>query len=276
MPHSEGEAEAVPAPSEVTAAPEEQTLEGARVAPRLVVTTAQGTREFCLDRETLILGRDPTSDIVVDDRVVSRRHARFQRTPDGYAIEDLGSVNGLTFRGVQVPKRLLGDGDVLRITPAVSLTYTIEPARDQGAAAPLPSAAPRASRLDGFARFLAPLLGQSPSNAKTQVQQGLLVTILGIVGVVFTVIKVAVQFFDLITHSLSPLLVALPYVILLLFFGAGVFSFYAIVRSTSVMHRERAAIGLAIIVVAFTALLVVVAVAVDVLTRVWLLPIVSR
>ncbi len=92
-------------------------------APRLIVKTPAGTQEFSLDRDTLILGRDPGSDIVIDDRVVSRRHAQLTRVATGYEISDLGSANGLTLRGARVPQKLLADGDVVWITNAVSLTY---------------------------------------------------------------------------------------------------------------------------------------------------------
>jgi ABC-type multidrug transport system ATPase subunit len=122
-----------PAPEDVTLiptllketlVPQAETLTfTAPAVPRLVVTTPQGTQEFALDRETLILGRDPASDMVVDDRVVSRRHAQLQRVAGGYEITDLGSANGLTFQAARVPKKLLADGDALWIAQTVSLTY---------------------------------------------------------------------------------------------------------------------------------------------------------
>ncbi len=65
----------------------------------LVVDTPQGTREFPLDRDRLVLGRDPTADITIDDQVVSRRHAELRRSGGGYEIVDLGSTNGLAANG---------------------------------------------------------------------------------------------------------------------------------------------------------------------------------
>jgi ABC-type multidrug transport system ATPase subunit/pSer/pThr/pTyr-binding forkhead associated (FHA) protein len=110
-----------------------------QAAPRLIVKTPAWTKEFSLARETLTLGRDPGNDIVVDDRVVSRRHAQLQRVAQGYEITDLGSANGLAFQGARVPKKLLADGDVLWITHAVSLAY-------QPAQAAAPGEAPLASQ----------------------------------------------------------------------------------------------------------------------------------
>jgi pSer/pThr/pTyr-binding forkhead associated (FHA) protein len=49
---------------------------------------------FVLDDDVTALGRHPESDIFLDDITVSRRHASVQRTPDGYAVSDAGSLNG--------------------------------------------------------------------------------------------------------------------------------------------------------------------------------------
>lgn len=49
---------------------------------------------FLLDTESITAGRHPDSDIFLDDVTVSRRHATFTRTPGGYQLDDLGSLNG--------------------------------------------------------------------------------------------------------------------------------------------------------------------------------------
>jgi Inner membrane component of T3SS, cytoplasmic domain/zinc-ribbon domain len=49
---------------------------------------------FVLDGEVTALGRHPDSDIFLDDITVSRRHAAVRRTPDGYEVSDVGSLNG--------------------------------------------------------------------------------------------------------------------------------------------------------------------------------------
>src|ERR1044071_5291644 len=49
---------------------------------------------FLLDTEVVTVGRHPDSDIFLDDISVSRRHATFTRTANGYVISDLGSLNG--------------------------------------------------------------------------------------------------------------------------------------------------------------------------------------
>ena len=49
---------------------------------------------FLLDNDVVTVGRHPDSDIFLDDISVSRRHATFTRTANGYVISDLGSLNG--------------------------------------------------------------------------------------------------------------------------------------------------------------------------------------
>lgn len=61
----------------------------------------------------MVIGRDPTCDLWVDDPSVSRRHARFVASGRRYSVEDLGSRNGTLVNGIQVHEKALDDGDVL-------------------------------------------------------------------------------------------------------------------------------------------------------------------
>ncbi len=118
------EATRVPTSPPETALREAESLTFiAPVTPRLIITTPQWTKEFPLEKRALTLGRDPANDIVVDDLVVSRRHAQVQPADGGHEIVDAGSANGLTFQGERVPRKLLADGDVIWIAQTVSLAY---------------------------------------------------------------------------------------------------------------------------------------------------------
>ena len=66
-------------------------------ATKYILTVRTGPHEgmvFELDKETMILGRDETNDIVLPDAEVSRKHSRLTNSPQGYVLEDLGSTNG--------------------------------------------------------------------------------------------------------------------------------------------------------------------------------------
>jgi pSer/pThr/pTyr-binding forkhead associated (FHA) protein len=49
---------------------------------------------FLLDADVTTVGRHPHSDIFLDDVTVSRKHAEFVRTDAGFAVKDVGSLNG--------------------------------------------------------------------------------------------------------------------------------------------------------------------------------------
>ncbi len=68
--------------------------------------------------DTLVVGRDPKADIVLDTPNVSRLHARLERVQDGFRVEDLGSTNGTWVNGERIRgPTLVRPGDDLRFGP---------------------------------------------------------------------------------------------------------------------------------------------------------------
>ena len=61
------------------------------------------------------IGRTPDNDIVINDVLASRRHARLVTGPQGLVIEDLGSVNGTYVNGQRISTQVLGEGAVVTI-----------------------------------------------------------------------------------------------------------------------------------------------------------------
>ena len=73
---------------------------------------------------TLMVGRDPTCEIHVQDRQVSRFHARITPSPEGVTIEDLGSKNGTNHNGTEITTPvMLQDGDLLGVALAQQLLF---------------------------------------------------------------------------------------------------------------------------------------------------------
>jgi pSer/pThr/pTyr-binding forkhead associated (FHA) protein len=65
---------------------------------------------FLLDADVTTVGRSPDSDIFLDDVTVSRRHAEFVRSAQGFLVRDVGSLNGTYVDRNLIQESLLRDG----------------------------------------------------------------------------------------------------------------------------------------------------------------------
>jgi pSer/pThr/pTyr-binding forkhead associated (FHA) protein len=70
---------------------------------------------FLLDTDVVSAGRHPDSEIFLDDVTVSRRHAEFRRTADGYVVADVGSLNGTYVNRDRIDEVALQGGDEVQI-----------------------------------------------------------------------------------------------------------------------------------------------------------------
>ena len=74
----------------------------------------RGTR-IALAEETVFIGRDPESDVFLDDITVSRAHAKVEPSDLGYEVADMGSMNGTYVNKNLVESVTLADQDELQI-----------------------------------------------------------------------------------------------------------------------------------------------------------------
>ena len=70
---------------------------------------------FLLDKDVTTAGRHPESDIFLDDVTVSRRHAEFRRTPAGFFVRDVGSLNGTYLNRERIDEAELSSSDEVQI-----------------------------------------------------------------------------------------------------------------------------------------------------------------
>jgi len=70
---------------------------------------------FNLNKDVILIGRDPTCDIQIDNVGVSRHHARIEKHGDIYTLFDLGSSNGTFVRGQRITQHNLNNGDEITI-----------------------------------------------------------------------------------------------------------------------------------------------------------------
>jgi pSer/pThr/pTyr-binding forkhead associated (FHA) protein len=87
--------------------------------PCLVISAgAQEGLKILLVPGTMVIGRATAHseelDIALQDRAISRPHARIEGTEHGFALADMGSANGTLLNGEEIGEpTLLRDGDVI-------------------------------------------------------------------------------------------------------------------------------------------------------------------
>jgi pSer/pThr/pTyr-binding forkhead associated (FHA) protein len=79
---------------------------------------------FSLEGDQLIIGRDTSSNIAINDAEISRKHARLTFQGGKYVIEDLGSTNGTFVNGQRLASpAVLKSGDVVSLGEQIVLMY---------------------------------------------------------------------------------------------------------------------------------------------------------
>ena len=80
-----------------------------------------------LDQPILTVGRLGNNHIRVDNKRVSRLHAKIRQENGHWQIEDVDSVNGLFHDGHRIERLTLTNGDAISIAPSVVLHYKVLP-----------------------------------------------------------------------------------------------------------------------------------------------------
>lgn len=89
--------------------------------PPPVLVRSDGA-ELRLESDMLYLGRGPDNHVVVNDKMVSRRHSVLKREGRNYMLEDLGTTNGTYVNEQRIQRHTLAQGDVVRLGGTV-FTY---------------------------------------------------------------------------------------------------------------------------------------------------------
>lgn len=102
----------------------------ALVAPPLILTLKNdGTEQtYRFSGAEVIIGRDPTCNLRLEDKTLSARHARLSYHHGHWWVEDLRSTNGTLLNAERVHEPMVTtDGDLLRCG-AVLFEVNFEPA----------------------------------------------------------------------------------------------------------------------------------------------------
>jgi len=103
---------------------------------KLLLRFDQESRELELADLSITIGRSSENAIALADKKTSRKHARIEKTDQGYRLNDLGSGNGTRVNGREVQSVLLAKGDEVQI--GLTTLYVL----DFDGPSPAPAAAP--------------------------------------------------------------------------------------------------------------------------------------
>jgi pSer/pThr/pTyr-binding forkhead associated (FHA) protein len=79
--------------------------------------------KFFINKSKLTVGRNPKSDVFLDDITVSRKHAVLKKTGQDFKLIDSGSLNGSYLNGKIVDESLLKSGDKIQIGKYIFLFF---------------------------------------------------------------------------------------------------------------------------------------------------------
>ena len=92
------------------------TTPAAAGQPWLEITSPDGTRRaIAIGIQPLVIGRLPGNDVVVPERMVSRRHAQVRREGAKVLLEDVASMGGMYLRGDRITSVVLAPGDSFQV-----------------------------------------------------------------------------------------------------------------------------------------------------------------
>lgn len=78
---------------------------------------------FLINKSKFTIGRNPESDIFLDDITVSRKHAVLEKIDKDFRIKDTGSLNGSYVNGQIVENSILKDSDRIQIGKYIFLFF---------------------------------------------------------------------------------------------------------------------------------------------------------
>lgn len=185
-----------------------------------VIFGGQEQQTYQLDKPKMVVGREPTCEIHIDNLGISRAHCAFVNKNDAFVVQDLGSSNGTYVNGRKVNEHFLNDADEVIIgkytlkfknelqaaavaspeagaapgVPDTLNTYVMDGAKiqeqlakmraSQGQSGPTPAAAPAAgATAKDYAKALDPGQGEAAPPAEVAKFKTLVIALIAVVVV---------------------------------------------------------------------------------------------
>ena len=94
-----------------------------------IIFGGQEQQTFPLDKPSIVVGRDASCDIQIDNLGISRNHCQFLRRGSAYVVQDMNSSNGTFVNGKRIAEHYLNDQDEVIVGK-----YTLKFRNDEQAA----------------------------------------------------------------------------------------------------------------------------------------------
>jgi hypothetical protein len=87
-----------------------------------------GERRYPVTRHAFVIGRDrKAADLAIRDGRISRKHAVVLFRDGVYYLKDLGSTNGIHYKGMRIDNKRIDEGDVFQIGDhELRFTYQVD------------------------------------------------------------------------------------------------------------------------------------------------------
>jgi hypothetical protein len=90
--------------------------DGAPAVPAPPLYLVFDNQKYRIDKDQFIIGRGAkSSDLPIKDGNISRKHAAVIRRNGTYFIKDLGSTNGIDYKGMRIDNKRIDEGDVFHL-----------------------------------------------------------------------------------------------------------------------------------------------------------------
>jgi len=76
-----------------------------------IIFGGQEQKSVPLDKPRLVVGREPTCEIHIDNLGISRQHCAFSQRGEAFVVQDLGSSNGTYVNGKKITEHFLNNDD---------------------------------------------------------------------------------------------------------------------------------------------------------------------
>jgi hypothetical protein len=105
-----------PRPQRVTPPPPRASLDSMSMSSGPTLFLMFNNQRIPIEKDQFIIGRgSKSSDLAIKDGNISRKHAAVIRRNGMFYIKDLGSTNGIDYKGMRIDNKRIDEGDIFHI-----------------------------------------------------------------------------------------------------------------------------------------------------------------